>query len=255
MQWIDTHAHLYLKAFAADRPAVMQRAQEAGVGKIYLPNIDASSIGDMLQLESDHPEQCRAMMGLHPCSVNDNVEADLNIIRQWLEQRKFCAVGEIGLDYYWDLTFKEQQVYAFATQIEMAKAQGIPIVIHSRNATRECIDIVREKQDGNLRGIFHCFSGTPQEAKEIIELNFLLGIGGVLTFKRSGLDEVICDIGLQHIVLETDAPYLAPVPHRGKRNESSYIPLIGEKLAAVKGISLQQVAEITTRNAEQLYEK
>lgn len=255
MKLIDTHTHLYLSQFDEDRNAMMQRAQEAGVEKMYLPNIDSRSIDAMLQLEKDYPELCVAMMGLHPCSVHENYKEELAIVEGWLEKRTFAAVGEIGIDLYWDKTFVEEQKEAFLIQCEWAKKIGIPIVIHTREATPLVIDLVREVKDERLSGIFHCFGGTLEEAEAIIELGFYLGIGGVLTFPKSGLEKVIENIDLQYIVLETDSPYLAPKPYRGKRNESAYVRIVAEKLAAIKNISLEDVANVTSDNAKKIFAK
>ncbi|PWV54354.1 TatD family hydrolase [Chitinophaga sp. S165] len=253
MNWIDTHAHLYGEDFSADRTAMVERALTAGVSRLYLPNIDSTSIDGMLALEDQFPENCFAMMGVHPCYINENVEQELAVVREWLAKRPFKAIGEIGLDFYWDTTYREQQYKAFRSQLEMAREYSLPVAIHSRESTRECIDEVKALQDGRLSGVFHCFSGTLEEAKEIIDLGFYLGIGGVVTFKKSGLDKILEDIDMQYIVLETDAPYLAPVPYRGKRNESAYIPLIGEKIADVKNLKIADVAAITTNNALKLF--
>lgn len=253
MDWIDTHAHLYSHKFENDRPEMIKRAFEAGVKQLFMPNIDSSSIDGMLQLEAEYPGQCLPMMGLHPCDVKENVEDELRIVREWLAKRNFWAVGEIGLDFYWDKTFVPQQYEAFREQIRLALQYNIPIAIHSRESTRECIDVVKELHNGELTGVFHCFSGTVAEAKEITEMGFYLGIGGVVTFKKSGLEQVMEEIDIEHIVLETDAPYLAPVPHRGKRNESSYIPLVGEKIADVKNLKIADVAAITNMNARKLF--
>ncbi|HEY6082156.1 MAG TPA: TatD family hydrolase [Chitinophagaceae bacterium] len=253
MELTDTHAHLYADEFLADREEMMNRAFSNGVKKIFLPNIDNGSIPSLLELEANYPGRCFAMMGLHPCSVKENVEEELQTVEEWLRKRAFSAVGEIGLDFYWDLSFREQQLYAFRRQVDLAKQYRIPFVIHSRNATRECIDIVREKQDGSLKGIFHCFSGSEDEAKQVTELGFYLGIGGVVTFKNAGLDKLVEKTALPLIVLETDAPYLAPVPYRGKRNESSYLRLVAEKIAAIKQVSLEEVAAITTENAAKIF--
>lgn len=251
--FIDTHAHLYLEEFNEDREAVMQRAMDSGVKKIFLPNIDSGTIHAMLDMEKKFPKQAFAMMGLHPGSVNGTVEEELKRVKEWLSKRKFVAVGEIGLDFYWDTTFKEQQLQAFSAQIDLALQYDLPIVIHSRNAMAECIEMVQGKQNGKLKGIFHCFSGTVTEAKKIVALGFYLGIGGVITFKKSTLPEVLKRIDLERLVLETDSPYLTPVPHRGKRNESSYIPFIAEKVAEIKGVSVDVVAGITSSNARILY--
>lgn len=253
MNWIDTHAHLYGEDFSDDRTAVVERALAAGVSHLYLPNIDSSSIAGMLALETEFPGKCFAMMGVHPCYVNENVDQELGIVKDWLAKRPFKAIGEIGLDFYWDKTHVEQQYKAFRTQLELAREYSLPVAIHSRESTRECIDEVKALQDGRLSGVFHCFSGTLEEAKEIIDLGFYLGIGGVVTFKKSGLDKILEDIDLANVVLETDAPYLAPVPYRGKRNESAYIPLIGEKIADVKNLKIADIAAITTNNALKLF--
>lgn len=252
---IDTHTHLYLDRFDEDRSEMIERAMEKGVKRFYLPNIDSSSIESMLKLEAEYPLECFAMMGLHPCSVKENVEEELEIVKKWLNQRPFCAVGEIGLDFFWDKTFFEQQKMAFKTQIQWAKDLDLPIVIHSRDSTQEVIEILREVQDDKLKGIFHCFGGSVEEANAIIELGFYLGIGGVLTFKKSGLDATMKEVDLKHVVLETDAPFLAPAPYRGKRNESAYVALVAEKMAMIKGISVEEVDRITTQNALNIFEK
>ncbi|MEL7021098.1 MAG: TatD family hydrolase [Bacteroidota bacterium] len=251
---IDTHTHLYVSQFDEDRATVIQRAVEAGVGQFFLPNIDSTSIDAMLELERQYPQRCFAMMGLHPCSVQSNVEEELAIVKQWLDRRAFVAVGEIGLDLYWDKTFFEEQKMAFRTQIGWAKALDVPIVIHSRDSTQEVIDILRDEQDERLRGIFHCFGGSVEEANAITALGFYLGIGGVATFKKSGLDKTLTEVDLKHLVLETDSPYLAPTPYRGKRNESSYLRLVAEKIAAVQKISVAEVERVTTENAQTIFQ-
>lgn len=253
MQLIDTHTHLYGKQFDGDRKEMVQRALDAGIEKMFLPNIDQHSIASMLALEAAFPDHCFAMMGLHPGSVNAEYKAELAIVREWLDRRPFCAIGEMGIDLYWDKTFIKEQQDAFLTQCEWAKEFGIPIVIHSREATDLTIDLVQEVKDERLQGIFHCFTGTVEQAEKIMELNFYLGIGGVLTYPKSGLDKVLEAITLDYVVLETDSPYLPPVPHRGKRNESAYIKLIAEKLAQVKGLDIAQIAEITTGNAQKIF--
>jgi TatD DNase family protein len=253
IQLVDTHCHLYLDAFESDIQQVMERAREKGVEKFYLPAIDGSELQNMLTLEAKYPDTCFAMMGLHPCSVKQNYREELSIVQSWLAKRKFAAVGEIGLDYYWDKTFIEEQQQAFHQQIEWAQQYDLPIVIHSRNSVEDCIRIVEEHQHGKLKGIFHCFSDSAATAQKIISLGFYLGIGGVLTYKNSGLAEAIREIPLEHIVLETDAPYLSPVPYRGKRNESSYIRYVAEKLAEVKGVSVEEVASITSTNAQKIF--
>ena len=255
MYIIDTHTHLYLEDFKEDITQVIARAQQAGVQKFYLPNIDSSSIDDMLQLEKQFQTICIAMMGLHPCSVKENYKEELQLVEQWLGKRTFAAVGEIGLDYYWDKTFIPQQKEAFQLQIEWAMQYNIPIVIHSRDSLQDCIDIVRQNQNGKLRGIFHCFGGSIDEAKQIMDLNFLMGIGGVVTYKKAGLAELLAHIPLSSLVLETDAPYLTPVPFRGKRNEPAYLKYVVEKIAETKNVSIEEVAKITSANAQNLFEK
>jgi len=253
MEIVDTHCHLYSEEFDGDRDEMIGRARERGVRTFYLPAIDSSSIPGMLKLEADYPGVCKAMMGLHPCYVKENWREELAIVEDWLSKREFAAVGEIGLDFYWDRTFEEQQYEAFRTQIAWAKKYNLPIVIHSRNSMQECINMVREAQDGTLKGIFHCFGGSLESARQIINAGMLLGIGGVLTYKNAGLPAILEQIPLEHIVLETDAPYLTPVPLRGKRNESSYLTYIISKLAEVKGVSEEEVARITTANSDRLF--
>ena len=252
-QFIDTHCHLYSEEFSEDIDAVIQAASNEHVSKFYLPGIDSSAIDEMLKLEEKFPGKCIAMMGLHPCYVKENYLQELEIVSDWLAKRKFAAVGEIGLDFYWDKTFTDQQYEAFRYQIELSLQHDLPIVIHTRNAMQETINVVKEFSQKNVRGIFHCFSGNYENAKEIIDMGFYLGIGGVVTYKNSGLAEVLQQIDLKHIVLETDAPYLTPVPFRGKRNESSYIKYVAEKLATIKNTSVEEIAAITTSNAEKIF--
>lgn len=253
MEIIDTHCHLYLADFTEDIDGVLQRADIEGVTKFYLPAVDSETTEQLISLEKRFPGQCIAMMGLHPCSVKENYLEELSLVRHWLEQRNFAAVGEIGLDFYWDKTFTEQQIAAFEQQIDWAKEYQLPIVIHSRDAMQECIEVVRKKQDGHLKGIFHCFSGSETEARQIIDLGFYLGIGGVITYKKAGLAELLEKIELSVLVLETDSPYLTPVPFRGKRNESSYLKYIAAKLAEVKQTTIEEVARVTTENARIIF--
>jgi TatD DNase family protein len=253
MQLIDTHAHLYSAQFNGDRAAMLQRALEAGLSKVLLPAIDSTTHEHMLKLEEENPGFCVAMMGMHPCSVKEDYEKELAIIENYLSSRSFIGVGEIGLDFYWDLTFKDQQFKAFRRQIEWALHYKLPIAIHSRNANDDCIQVVSDHQKGDLRGVFHCFSGTLEQARQMIDLGFYLGIGGVLTFKNGGLDKVLEQIDTSHLVLETDAPYLAPVPFRGKRNESSYITHVAQKLADLKQTSVEEIVDQTSRNAQNLF--
>jgi TatD DNase family protein len=253
MKLIDTHCHLYSDEFQGDIDAVIGRAQEAGVEKFYLPAIDSTALDAMLGLEQRFQGTCIAMMGLHPCYVKENVEQELAIVEEWLHKRSFVAVGEIGLDHYWDKTFAAQQREAFEIQMNWALQRQLPIVIHTRNAMQETIDMVKPFAQKGLKGIFHCFSGSRESAQQIVDLGFLLGIGGVITYKNAGLPEALQTIDLSHLVLETDAPYLSPVPYRGKRNESSYLVPIAQKLADVKQVSLAEIAAITTENAQKLF--
>lgn len=251
--WTDTHAHIYLEEFDADRSDILARAQQAGVEKIYLPNIDSASIDRMLELEEKTKGTCCAMMGLHPCSVKKDFEKELYAVESWLGKRSFVAIGEMGTDLYWDKTFWEQQQEAFRIQANWAKQDGVPIVIHSRESLDQTIKLVEELQDGTLSGVFHCFTGTAEQAERIAKLGFYLGLGGVATFKKGGLDDVIPEMDITKIVLETDSPYLAPVPHRGKRNEPAYIPLIAAKVAQLKNISLKELQQATSQNASALF--
>ena len=250
--WIDTHAHIYHEDFDNDRDGMLRACEEVSVNKIFMPNVDHTSIDAMLELES-RSKNCFAMMGLHPCSVKKDFEKELYVVEQWLGKRKFAAVGEIGTDLYWDKTFWEEQQEAFKIQVAWAKQYSLPIVIHCRESIDETIAMVRQLKDDRLTGIFHCFSGNVEQAQEIIELGFYLGIGGVATFKNGGLDKVLPTIGIERLVLETDSPYLAPVPHRGKRNEPPYIPLIGSRVAALVGIGIEAVQTATTLHAEKLF--
>lgn len=254
--YIDTHAHLYAKDFDADRDEMLQKAISEGVHKFYLPNVDSASLPKMLELEAKYPTHCFAMMGLHPCSVKENYKEELDLVRQYLDKREFCAIGEIGIDLYWDKTFFKEQQDAFRMQIQWAKEFNRPFVIHARDSMNEILEIVEAEQDGSLRGIFHCYSGDIEQTKRVQALGgFLLGIGGVVTFKNSGktLREVLEHVNVNELVLETDAPYLSPVPYRGKRNESSYIPLIAAKLAEIKGVTLDKLASVTSENARNLF--
>lgn len=254
MNIVDTHCHLYSEEFIEDIDQVIQSAQAAGVQQFYLPNIDSSSIEGMLALESRYPGVCIPMMGVHPCYIKENFKEELAMVESWLQKRNFAAVGEIGLDFYWDTSFKAQQYEAFRQQMLWAKEYQLPIVIHTRNAMPETIEVVREYADDKLKGIFHCFGGSLEEAQQIIDMGFLLGIGGVLTYKKSGLKEVLKNIALEHLVLETDAPYLSPAPFRGKRNESAYLKYVLEELSNLKQVSPEEVARITTANAHCMFQ-
>lgn len=250
---IDTHAHLYATQFDEDRDEMIQRAFDNNIQHLFLPNIDEASIDGMLALEKQYPDNCHAMMGLHPCSVAANYKQVLAKMEEWFTKRPFCAVGEIGLDYYWSKEFVAEQKDAFRIQCRWAKELDIPIVIHARDSLDDLIEIVAEEKTANFRGIFHCFGGSIEQANKIIDLGFLMGLGGVLTFKKANLGAIVEQIDLKHLVLETDAPYLTPTPYRGKRNESAYIQIIAEKLAEVKGISLDEVAQTTSKNALDLF--
>lgn len=252
-EYIDTHAHIYLNEFRDDRAEMMTRASEKGVERIYMPNIDHTSIDEMFEMEVRYPGRCISMMGLHPCYVKKDFERELYLVESWLAKRKFAAIGEIGTDLYWDKTFWGQQQEAFRIQVELAKQYSLPVVIHCRESIDETIALVEQLKDDKLKGIFHCFSGNGDQAKRITDLGFLLGIGGVATFKKGGLDAVLPDIGLEHIVLETDSPYLAPVPHRGKRNEPSYIPLIAARIAEIMETGVEEVRTHSTKNALSLF--
>lgn len=247
--FIDTHAHIYHEDFIKDRIDMLQRCSESGVGKIFMPNVDHASIDPMMELESRYGGTCFSMMGLHPCSVKRGFERELYIVEEWLGRRKFAAIGEIGTDLYWDKTLFDEQQEAFTIQVNWAKKFRLPVVIHCRESIDETIALVDKLKDDNLTGIFHCFTGTKEQADRITSLGFYLGIGGVSTFKNSGLDKVLPEIKLEHLVLETDSPYLAPVPHRGKRNEPAYIPLVADKLSVLKRTTVEEVKRVTTQNA------
>jgi len=249
---IETHAHIYDEVFTDDREEMLNRAFAAGISEIWMPNCASETIAGMMDLAKKYPSQCRPMMGLHPCYVKGDFEKELYIIEEWLNKEKFIAIGEIGVDLFWDKTFIQQQEVAFLTQCALAKKHNLWIDIHSRNAFWETVALIEKNADSNLKGIFHCFTGTLEEAQKAIELNFLLGIGGVATFKNGGLDKILPHIDLKHIVLETDAPYLAPVPYRGKRNEPIYLQMIAQKVADMMQVSVGAVIEQTSLNATKL---
>ncbi|MBC8045238.1 MAG: TatD family hydrolase [Fimbriimonadaceae bacterium] len=253
---IDTHTHIYLPEFDVDRNEMLQRAKDVGVEKMFLPNIDKDSIDNMIRLCNEEKNYCYPMMGLHPCSVNVNYENELRIVEEYLynSNYKFYGVGECGLDYYWDKTFIAEQKIAFEIQIQLAKKNRLPLSIHSRESTDDCIELIAKHKDENLHGVFHCFSGTADQLEKIIALDFYAGIGGVVTFKNGGLDKVIKEEHLRNLVLETDAPYLAPVPLRGKRNEPSYLKYILKRLSEVIGVNEKEIAEITTANAKKIFQ-
>lgn len=251
--WIDSHAHVYLQDFDTDREEMLLRCQEHAVQKIYMPNIDGTSIDAMMEVEIKYPGRCLAMMGLHPCSAKGHFEKELYLVEGWLAKRKFAALGEIGIDLYWDKTYWEQQREAFLIQMKWAKKYQLPVVIHCRESLEETITMVESLADENMKGVFHCFSGTQEQANRILKLGFYLGIGGVATFKNGGLDKMIPTLDINSILLETDSPYLSPVPHRGKRNEPAYIPIIAQRVANLKNISLQELQKATTENATTLF--
>ena len=253
MELIDSHCHLYVSAFSDDIDAVIKRARVAGVSRFYLPAIDRETEASLFQLEARYPDICFAMQGLHPCSVKGDVEEALDHVEKSLTERRFAAIGETGLDFYWDRSFEKEQYRAFRQQIEWALHYDLPVVIHSRNSIEQTISVIGEHQKGNLRGIFHCFNEDEESARQIVGLGFYMGIGGTVTYKNSKLPAVIKNIGLQNIVLETDAPYLPPLPFRGKRNESSYIVYVAEKLAGIMGLPVEEIARITSANAVDLF--
>jgi TatD DNase family protein len=250
---VDTHSHLYADEFVEDLELVLERSRVAGISKVYLPAIDSHSHTQMINLADKHPDICIPMMGLHPCYVNEQYESELGIVRSWLDKRPFAAIGEIGLDFYHSVEFKTQQERAFQIQIEWALEKELPIVIHSRSSMDECIKMVAQHGKGKARGIFHCFGGDERQAKKVIELGFYLGIGGVVTYKNAGLAKIVEETSLEHLVLETDAPYLSPVPFRGKRNESSYVVHVAQKISELKKITIEEVDEITTANAKKIF--
>jgi TatD DNase family protein len=253
MKLYDTHTHLYLKEYTDDIDAVMDRADAEGVTKFILPAIASTEVESMFALEQKFPGKCFAMAGLHPCSVKENYKEELDKVDKLLLERKFAAIGESGLDFYWDKTFMNEQYQSLNIQANLALQYKLPLILHTRNAMQETIDVIKSYNGKGLKGIFHCFSGTRQNANDIIELGFSLGIGGVVTFKNSGLADIVKDIDLAHIVLETDSPYLTPVPFRGKRNESSYLKYVVNKIAEIKNMTPEEVADITTANAEMIF--
>ncbi len=254
MKLTDTHTHLFMEHFDADREQVIRRALEAGVEKMILPNVDEKTIDRLHQTIKMFPDNLFPAMGLHPTSVKNDFEQKLQIIEDLLKTRKYYAIGEIGIDLYWDKTYKEQQIEAFRHQIRLAKELDLPVIIHTRDSFEVALQVVKEENDNRLRGVFHCFTGSYEQAMQIRELGgFYIGLGGVLTFKNSKLGERIKDVPMDMIVLETDSPFLTPHPYRGKRNESSYLVYVAKKLAEVKNLSLEQVAQITTENALKLF--
>lgn len=253
MQFVDTHTHLYLEEFSGDLKTVIDNAVSAGVTKMFLPNIDKGSIDNMLSLADEFPENCFPMIGLHPTSVKADYMKELAIVESQLQERKYYGIGECGIDLYWDKTYSFEQEFVFRHHIDLARNYDLPLIVHIRDSFNEVIEVLKDVDKKDIRGIFHCFSGSVEQAKQAIHYGFSLGLGGVITFKNNKMQETLKHIGLEHLVLETDAPFLAPVPYRGKRNEPAYIPLIAKMVAEIKGISPEQVAEATTNNAKKLF--
>lgn len=253
MQLTDTHIHLYSSEYNGTEDQLIAEAVQSGITTFIMPNIDSTTITLVDQLAEKYPGQCYPMMGLHPCYVKENYLDELAITEQKLRSGKYIAVGECGLDKYWDLEHLPQQIDALTFQLRLAHELNLPIALHTRNATTETIDLIESLSLKGLRGVFHCFGGTTEEAERIINLGFYLGIGGVLTFKNSGLDQIVKNIDISHLVLETDGPYLAPAPHRGKRNDPAYLLLVAQKLAAIKNKSVDEIAELTSANARKLF--
>ncbi|HEY5510752.1 MAG TPA: TatD family hydrolase [Prolixibacteraceae bacterium] len=251
--FIDSHSHIYSSDFSLDRDEVITRALEAGIERIVLPNIDSSSIKPLLDLTDTIPGLFFPLLGLHPTSVKEDFRKELLILEYWLAKRKFYGIGEIGIDLFWDKSFLEEQIEAFTTQIDWAKSRKFPIVIHVRDSFKEVMEQLRKVYNHDLHGVFHSFTGTLEEAEQIIELGFKIGINGIVTFKNSGLSETVQKIDPRHLLIETDSPWLAPVPHRGKRNECSYIVTVAAKIAEVHDVSIQKIAAITSRNAKELF--
>jgi len=253
MHFIDTHAHVYAEELTSSMDMVIENSIKAGISKILMPAIDSTTLDAMLKVEAQFPGYCMAMMGLHPCYVKENYIEELKLVEDWIGKRKFIAIGEIGLDFYWDKTFAKEQQLVFETQMQWALDLQLPIAIHTRNAMGESIEAVKPFAKKGLRGVFHCFSGSKESAEQIIGMGFHLGLGGVLTYKNAGVAEAVKDIPMEFLLLETDAPYLAPVPYRGKTNEPAYMIEVAKKLAEIKSMPLHEIAAITTNNAEKLF--
>ena len=249
----DTHTHLYYETNADKRAALIDRCLDNNISRLFLPNVDKESVPLVFDLVKTYPNQCFPMLGLHPCSVKENWQQELQQIRDAHQQHEIFAIGEIGIDLYWDKTTLNEQIEAFRQQINWAKSLKLPIVIHCRDAFNEVYEVLQQEQDEDLRGVFHCFTGTLEQAQKVTALGFYLGIGGVVTYKNSGLDKVVAEIDLKHIVLETDSPYLTPVPFRGKPNESSYLIYIAQKVAELHQVAIDTVADITTENSKKLF--
>ncbi len=252
---VDTHTHLFLEQFDEDRPEVIEESVKEGVQKLFIPNIDSSTTGKVVKMGKDYPGICYPIIGLHPTSVKENYRDELEDVENWISKEKFFGIGETGIDLYWDKTYKKEQEIVFRYQINLAKKTGLPLIIHSRESFDEIFAIVDELNDEKLKGIFHSFTGTDEQAKKILSYKgFKIGIGGIVTFKNSGLADTVANIGLEHLVLETDSPYLAPTPKRGKRNQSSYLPFIAQKIADAHHVDMETVAKITTENAKTLFQ-
>ncbi len=249
----DTHTHLYSEQFNEDRSAMIQRAKDAGVSRFFIPAIDSTYTEKMFSLEKENPNSVFLMMGLHPTYVKENYKEELAHVKEWIDKKKFYAIGEIGIDLYWDKTYLQQQQDAFVTQIKWAKEKGLPINIHCRDAFNEVFEILEAEKSEDLNGIFHCFTGNLNQAKQAVNCNMKLGIGGVATFKNGKIDKFLNEININNIVLETDAPYLAPTPYRGKRNESAYITNVVDKLATIYNLSFDEIAAITTQNSKDIF--
>jgi len=253
MKLIDTHTHLYLEEFKDDRMEVVEAAINSNVETMLLPNIDSTTVDDMISMASAFPNNCLPMMGLHPTSVKDNYEKELELVEQLLNNEHYIAVGEIGIDLYWDKTYREQQIDAFRRQLKLAKKHQLPVSIHTRNSFEDVYPVVKAELTDDLKGVFHCFLGSAEEAKKIMDLGFMMGIGGVITFKKATIGDVVKNIPSNFLVFETDAPFLTPTPFRGKRNQSAYIKYIAEKTAILKGVTFEEIATVTTANAKQLF--
>lgn len=253
MEYIDTHCHLFLPEFNTDRDEAIQRGINSNVKKFILPNVDTSTLEDLLSLTQKYPAYCYPLAGLHPSSVEEDYQSELRSIKEHLDKGKYFGIGEIGLDFYWDRTFEKEQIEAFKIQLEWALNMKLPAIIHIRESFEEVYNIIKEVGNGNLTGVFHCFTGSVDQAKKAIGLGFSLGIGGILTFKNAGLDKVLKDIPLEHLILETDSPYLAPDPKRGKRNEPAFLPYVAKKLAEIKNLDVHKIAEQTSINARRIF--
>ena len=250
---IDSHAHVYSEQFDDDDNEMLSRAKAAGVTKIIMPAIDSETHPTMMRLAQANPDFCLPMIGLHPCSVKENFMEEIDIVKEYLQQHRFYGIGETGIDLYWDKTFYQQQIEALQIQAELALEHDLPLILHTRNSTQETINVIQQYKGRGLRGIFHCFGGTIEEAEQIIEAGFLLGIGGVVSFKNGGLQQVLPHCDIKHIVLETDAPYLAPMPYRGKRNEPAYLTQIVDCISVIMQINAEEIKMITTKNASELF--